>query len=248
MEGELKTYFIADREVVIYLPPTYKKGINKYPVVYVHDGSYLFKDSLVQLESMFSNNRIREIILVGMEPHNRLDEYTPWKAPALASCFPDFNGKGAIYLHAVIEEVKAFIDKHFLTIPSPQSTGMVGASLGGLISFYSLYHYPDKIDKIALLSPSLWYKGFMQFLESTPMPAVLNKKIYLYVGEEEGKDKKNIQQFMVENNKHANELLKMAGMMDHQLKFDLGKNAVHNKEIFKKQFLHALEWLFNKEE
>jgi len=53
---------------------------------------------------------------------------------------------------------------------------------------------------------------------------------------------------MVEHNKHANELLKMAGMMDHQLKFDLGKNAVHNKKIFKKRFLHALEWLFNKEE
>ncbi|PKG25421.1 alpha/beta hydrolase [Niallia nealsonii] len=247
MEGELKTYYIVDREVIIYLPPTYKAEIKSYPVVYIHDGSYLFKDSLIQLEAMFSNHRLKEMILVGIEPHNRLDEYTPWKASALDARLPDFNGQGAIYLKVVIDEIKMFIDKHFFTNPTAHSTGMIGASLGGLISFYSLYCYPDKMDKIALLSPSLWYKDFMQFLKITPMPSISNKKIYLYVGEKEGKDKTNIQQFMVENNKHANELLKNAGLMDNQLKFELGKNAKHNKETFKKQFLHALEWLFQKE-
>ncbi|GKU81664.1 hypothetical protein [Niallia sp. NCCP-28] len=35
IEGELKTYHIADKEVIIYLPPTYKKKFKNYPAVYI---------------------------------------------------------------------------------------------------------------------------------------------------------------------------------------------------------------------
>ncbi|EQB48996.1 hypothetical protein CGLO_11709 [Colletotrichum gloeosporioides Cg-14] len=42
---------------------------------------------------MIETKTIAPIIIVGIHPFNRLDEYTPWKASSLRSGFPDFKGE-----------------------------------------------------------------------------------------------------------------------------------------------------------
>ncbi|HSO76161.1 MAG TPA: alpha/beta hydrolase-fold protein, partial [Blastocatellia bacterium] len=80
-----------DRDVIVYLPPEYKKTRRKrYPVLYLHDGQNLFDGATSFIpgrewqvdetaERLITSNAIEPLIIVGI--HNtgidRVDEYTP---------------------------------------------------------------------------------------------------------------------------------------------------------------------------
>lgn len=104
--------------------------------------------SLARLEHMFARGTLGELILVGIEPKNRLDEYTPWHAKALSDPYPDFGGQDSHYLSFLVEKLKPYIDRKYKTDGRREQTGIIGASLGGLISIYAAYLYPDVFGKI----------------------------------------------------------------------------------------------------
>lgn len=72
------------RQLDIYLPPDTSIDV---PAVFVQDGSSLFRTHLLEIERMIETKTISPIIIVGIHPFNRLDEYTPWKASSLRSGF-----------------------------------------------------------------------------------------------------------------------------------------------------------------
>ena len=112
-EGTLVTREIYQRSLLIYLPPGYPQDSHNYPVVFVQDGGDIFdlgkSDSIAVLEEMFDLGELPELILVGIEPLNRLDEYTPWPATALTERFADFGGQGSTYLRFVVEACKRMV-------------------------------------------------------------------------------------------------------------------------------------------
>lgn len=69
--------------------------------------------------------------------------------------------------------------------------------------------------------------------------------VFLYVGEDEGKSKGNIQRYMVENVLLVNEVF-FKKLPKEQYQFILGENADHKREYFIQQFLHAIKWLYTK--
>ncbi|WP_259462719.1 alpha/beta hydrolase-fold protein [Caldibacillus debilis] len=75
-------------------------------------------------------------------------EYTPWRAKALSDPYPDFGGQGSHYLSFLVEKLKPYIDRKYKTDGRREQTGIIGASLGGLISIYAAYLYPDVFGKI----------------------------------------------------------------------------------------------------
>ena len=233
---------VGDRKLFICLPPSYYQTNQHYPVVYVHDGHYLFSNNLDKLKECYQLNEIKEVIIVGMEPVNRLHEYTPWPAESLTPEYSAFNGEGPLYL-AAWTSIKKYMDEHFRTINDAQATGMIGASLGGLISIYALFTSGSNIGKFGFLSPSLWYKDMLTFIEKTDC-VTSEKIIYLYVGADEGKGKENVQQSMVPAVKRANKMLELKGFSREQLKFKIGENADHKREFFIEQFMYALAWLY----
>lgn len=60
---------------MIYLPPSYGSGENRYPVLYVHDLGDLFdpaySNSLRSIEKLFSSQEVPELLLVGVAPKDR---------------------------------------------------------------------------------------------------------------------------------------------------------------------------------
>jgi len=72
------------------------------------------------------------------------------------------------------------------------------------------------------------------------------KKLYLYVGSEEGKGKTNIQNKMVQAVKEANDILKQKGFSQDNLHFEIQVLANHHREFFIEQFFTALRWLYRK--
>jgi len=122
-----------ERDLIVWLPPNYANELDRrYPVLYAHDGQNLFDPATAfagvawQLHEtaarLIHEKKIEPMIIVGLaNTMGRLEEYT--------------TKRGHKYAAFLIDEVKPFIDKTYLTLPSRQHTSLLGSSLGGLISF-----------------------------------------------------------------------------------------------------------------
>ncbi|WP_077616688.1 alpha/beta hydrolase [Caenibacillus caldisaponilyticus] len=249
MDGIVVTESFRGRELFIYLPPSYETSRANFPVVYVQDGGDLFdprqNHSLARLERMFALGELGELLLIGIKPKNRLDEYTPWPAKALSDKFGDFGGLGFRYLSFLVEDLKPYIDSEFKTDSRRQQTGMIGASLGGLISMYAAYLYPDVFGKIGSISGSFWYEGFIDFMQAKTVATGL--KIYMDVGRIEGIGKRTIQKDMVSKTKEAYTILKNNGLTKETLRFVIEEGAPHDLKIFSRRFPESVKWLYTNE-
>lgn len=244
MNGRLLNEWFQDREICIYLPPSYNIRTEGFPVVYIHDEGYLFRDQLPALESLMCRQELRELIFVGIRPDNRNCEYTPWYAKALSARYGEFGGQGAQYLDFLANELKPYMDKTYRTLSTPENTGIAGASFGGLISMYAAFLLPGVFGRIASISGSFWYEGFIEFMKATGIERP-GRKIYLDVGMLEGAEKTNIQQTMVKRNKDAYEILRQKGFSAEHCRFAVEAGANHEHAFFLRRFPFALQWLFN---
>ncbi len=131
------------RQIYVYLPPKYDdKEPKKYPVVYVNDGEEYKNIAKMNniLDYLIAHNKIEECIVVFINPVKRNTEY--W-----------INTK---YMEMIVKELVPYIDSHYRTIDKPDKRCIMGASLGGLISVYICYHYPQIIGLCASQSGAFW--------------------------------------------------------------------------------------------
>lgn len=176
----------AEREYFVCLPASYLRGDKRYPVVYVQDGNRL----LPVLENMFDiatgtiAENGREHIIVGVTPRNRLNDYTPWPAPALADGKPAFGGLGEQYLDFLAHDLKPYIDDAYRTLPDPINTCILGVSLGGLISLYAIYKQVCFGCAVSI-SGSVWYPGLIDFMQNHA-PCSTASRLLLLSGRIEG--------------------------------------------------------------
>lgn len=182
------------RDILVYLPPTYTRTHQHYPVIYMHDGQNLFDprtsyagewgvdetmDSLAYEEGL-------EAIIVGIPNTGvyRMDEYSPFRDERLG------GGRGGDYLRFIVETLKPQIDGRFRTLPGRRHTGIMGSSMGGLISLWAFFEYPTVFGFAGVMSPSLWFAGeaiFDYVAEATYRPG----KIYLDAGTREHGEENN---------------------------------------------------------
>ena len=148
------------RDIVVWLPTGYNPHKNpdkKYPVLYMHDGqnimdpktAYVGKDWRIDetIMKLIKQKKIKEIIVVGIyNSPDRLDEYS-------------WSEKGQNYLKFIVTELKPFIDSTYKTLSDKENTAIMGSSMGGLISFYAAWHYPDVFSMAACLSSSFYYNN-----------------------------------------------------------------------------------------
>lgn len=234
---------VAGREIVVYLPPSYLNTERRYPVAYVQDGGYLFTQCTNLLEHLIAEGKLGELILVGIKPHNRNDEYTPWPAEPLVSSAPAFLGKGRAYVDEVADLLKPHVDEQYRTLTGPEHTAMIGGSLGGLISLFAGYWRGETFGRIGLLSASFWYEGVLDFLREQAGLA-RHLRVFMSVGSCEGIYKKNAQQYMVQGTQDAYSLLLEKGLPADHLQFVVEPEGTHDEFFMTKQFPKALQWLF----
>jgi enterochelin esterase-like enzyme len=123
------------RAVHVYLPPGYDEGAAPMPVLYVHDGGeYLSRARLpVVLDNLINTGEVASLIAVMVDPVDRMTEYR-------------MNGA---YADFVASELLPHIDGRFRTLSSAAGRGVMGASLGGLISVYLTLTRPDLFSRTA---------------------------------------------------------------------------------------------------
>lgn len=141
----------ANKELSIYLPPTYFTSSKFYPVIYMHDGQNVFDPKSSSygeewsidetMNKLISNHEINEAIIVAIHTNNVDREYEY-----------DYFLKGKQYSHFIINSVIPFVEKNFRVISNKNSRFMMGSSMGALISLMMIIDRPDLFSKVAGLS------------------------------------------------------------------------------------------------
>lgn len=165
---------MADSIVVdVWLPDGYAAGADaSYPVIYMHDGQNLFDASTTwnhqswEMDTVMcalaSRGEIRPAIIVGIhsDPATRVADLMPERAVAgrgmeqtLASVTPAGTPvRGDAYAAFVARTLKPAVDSLYRTLPDPRHTTVMGSSMGGLMSIYTLCEYPDLFGNALCLS------------------------------------------------------------------------------------------------
>ena len=148
-----------EREIQVFLPRNYESERNRYPVVYMHDGTTaFFKGGLANqtwdvantLGNFYREHAAPKFIVVAIYPVDRNREYThaAWSGSAW--------GGLSSYCSCIADWIKPFIDEHYRTLPERENTMILGSSHGGLAAFYIANQRPDKFGFCSALSPSFW--------------------------------------------------------------------------------------------
>ena len=108
-------------------------------------------------------------------------DLTPWPAPALPGREP-FAGGGPEYLRILRDVVRPALTAEYPIYQDAAYHAIAGYSLGGLFALWTLMT-TDLFGVAASLSGSLWYDGWLNFLEKHVPPR--NAHVYLSLGRSE---------------------------------------------------------------
>lgn len=232
-------YLKNERDIIVWLPPSYGHGEKTYPVLYLQDGQNMFnpQTSFIGYDwkvdetatSLISGKEINEFIAVGIyNTKDRLEEYN-W-----------FTPKGKSYCSFLINELKPFIDETYRTKKNRMNTAVMGSSLGGLISFQLVWNYNKYIGKAACLSNSFWIDDKEVFnMVKNDDEKLKEIEIYLDCGTGEKE--------LIEDNKEMVELLQSYGYdKDNRLMFYFAEDAKHTEQDWAERLHLPLKFLFGK--
>ena len=167
--------------------------------------------------------KMSEIIVVGIcNTHDRLEEYNDSK-------------RGNLYLQFICGELKPFIDNNFRTLPGRESTGMMGSSMGGLISFIAGWRHDDIFSMIGCMSSSFYYNDEKVFDMINPAGRPKNKmKFYIDHGEDG----------LIRGQKIFNRLSELGYVIGRDIDYFYAPGAEHNESAWAERLERPLLFFF----
>ena len=181
-------------DFIVYVPPMYAADPDRfYPVLYMQDGQNLFdpETSFIHgnywrmgetADALILSGEIEPLVIVGIynTGENRINEYTPVHDRRLG------GGRAGAYGQMLVEELRPFVAHTYRILAGAQNCGMGGSSLGGLVSLYLGLRYPDVFGKLAILSPSVWWRGRAILKTVARVRQATGQRIWLDIGTSEG--------------------------------------------------------------
>ena len=182
-------------DFVVYVPPTYNLERDRmFPVLFMQDGQNLFdpETSFMKGNYWHLGETADELILAGkIEPlvmvgiyntgEHRIDEYTPLEDRRLG------GGRADAYGQMLVEELRPFVAQKYRVIVSGADCGMGGSSLGGLVSMYLGLRYPHIFGKLAIMSPSVWWRNRTILKTVSQLRHNTGQRVWLDIGTNESK-------------------------------------------------------------
>jgi hypothetical protein len=160
----------------------------------------------------------------------RLPEYTPWPHVGYG------GGDGDLYMQFIVETLKPYVDEHYRTLPGREYTGIMGSSLGGLISHYGAMKYQEVFSKAGIYSPSYWFSDSVWSF-TREMGHRDAMRIYLMCGGAEGQGTINDMMDMQDS-------LLANGFAEDELTLTVIPGGQHNETLWSGDFSEAYQWLF----
>ena len=103
------------------------------------------------LTRLIQAGRIEPLIVVGIDPGQRMHEFLPWKDTVFSPASPEPAGRQ--FPDFLASEVVPFVAGRYRIEKGPQAIG--GSSYGGIAALYALLQRPDLFTLGLLESPSL---------------------------------------------------------------------------------------------
>jgi predicted alpha/beta superfamily hydrolase len=180
-------------DLIVYLPPMYEAQVDRrFPVLYMQDGQNLFDPETSFIpgnywrmgetaDALIEAGAIEPLIIVGIYNAGikRIDEYTPVEDKRLG------GGQADAYGRMLVEELKPFIAQQYRTLPEAGNCGMGGSSLGGLVTLYLGLRYPAEFSRLAVVSPSVWWRNRTILKTVASLPKKPELRIWLDIGTKE---------------------------------------------------------------
>jgi predicted alpha/beta superfamily hydrolase len=159
-------------------------------------------------------------------------ELTPYKHSKYG------GGDADKYLEFIVKTLKPEIDKKYRTKTNAKNTGIMGSSLGGLVSYYAILKYQDVFGKAGIFSPSFWFNRKEITALTNTIPK-LKTKIYFLCGDNEGdsdmiSDLNQIDNLISEKRCECKNLTKKT----------IVKGGQHNEKLWRDAFVDSYNWLF----
>ena len=236
-----------ERMVSVYLPKGYEESGEAYPVMYMFDGQNAFEDDAASYGKSWGLHEFldewqKPMIIVGLqssqEGDRRLAEYCPFHlAPRR---WEGLRGRGRVTMDYIAGTLKPMIDARYRTMTRRECTGVMGNSMGALMSLYAAAAYNDVFSKAACISPALGM-CYPQIL-NTCREAQMNPdtRIYLSWGENEARDKKTLTHMTVQSLEIANCLM----AKNLRVYPFLQEEGRHCEEDWKKQTAEFMRFLW----
>jgi glucoamylase len=129
------------RKVQVYLPPGPLDSRERYPVLYLQDGTdyYVRAHATWAAGNLIAQKKVPPFIIIFVDPADRMKDY--WADDK----FADF----------MAQELVPYVDRNFRTVPDRDSRALLGASLGGTISVWTWLRHPDVFARVGGQSSAL---------------------------------------------------------------------------------------------
>ena len=234
------------RRIWVYLPPDYETSDRRYPVLYMHDGQNVFDHATSYagewgvdeaLDSLHAAGDWGAIVVaVDNGAQHRMNEYSPWVHPQAG------GGEGDRYVDFLVETLKPWVDARYRTRPDRLSTGVMGSSMGGLISLHAALRRPDVFGRAGVFSPSLWFSpdAFAAARAARRLPG---QRWYFVSGGKEGPAENP--GVVVQGQTILADTLAAAGFERGAEIHEAGpEDGTHQEWFWRREFPAAYRWLF----
>jgi hypothetical protein len=151
-----ETYLIQ-----VGLPGGYSTSNKSYPVLYVLDGEISFGIAKGISDVLILGQDIKDIIVIGISYGKgkeywidyRDRDFAPSKDTLQPKGWHTKAGEADNFLKFIQDELFPVVNKGYRT--NPDSTGIFGGSMGGLLSSYILFKQPEMFKGYIIISPIL---------------------------------------------------------------------------------------------
>ena len=230
------------RKIWALLPYNYHQSKESYPVLYLQDAQNLFNEGsafgnweIDKKMSILAEYGRGDVIIIAIEngSEDRIKEYV------LDYDSITENAEGKKYIRFLADTLKPYVDSVYRTKQEREFTGIGGSSLGGLVSIYSGFLYPEVYSKLMIFSPSLWLNPANDFPQMN-FKNPYDIKVYLYGGEEEGSEMTERMQLF----EKTMEGWENSTSMQFEFKISINPEGKHQEFFWSQEFPRAIEWLY----
>lgn len=195
--GFTSRFLPGEREISVYVPPGYgEEPGRRYPLLILQDGQNLFDPSTSFIpgktwrvaesaDEAIAAGEVEPVVIAGVPNagERRIAEYTPSRDMKLG------GGEAGKYALLVTRELLPYLRARYRLLKGPDSTGIGGSSLGGLVSMWMGLAHPEIFGRLAVLSPSVWWnhRYILAYLNDVAPGMHRRPKIWLDVGDMEGR-------------------------------------------------------------
>jgi len=147
-----------ERNILVYLPPTYNFSETKYPVLYLLDGGVHFHHASGIAQFLSAQGLMPQTIVVAVVNTDRNKDFTPTKLSQQPQ-----SGGAEKFAAFFTQELFPFVERNYR---SSSYKILMGHSLGGTFATFVLLNHPEMFNAFISVSPFLMYDNNLMVRET----------------------------------------------------------------------------------